>query len=183
MPDIVTDRLHLRPISAADFEAHARITADAEVMQYINDGPLSRVQAWWNIARYVGHWQLRGFGMWAVVERSSREVIGHIGFLNPEGGHGFELGWALARSAWGQGYALEGTRAAVAYGFETLHERHISCVIRAENHRSVRIAERLGAQLEREITEGNTQLLIYGIARETFTGQPQSQAIEQSESR
>ena len=166
MSVLQTDRLLLRPISIADFEAHARITADPEVMRFIHDGPLSRVAAWWNVARYVGHWHLRGYGMWSVVERLSGQVIGHLGFLKPEGGYGFELGWALARSAWGHGYALEGARAAVAYGFSALDERHIICVIHAENRRSIRIAERLGAGLERQVSEGDRLLLIYGIHRE-----------------
>jgi RimJ/RimL family protein N-acetyltransferase len=161
--DILTERLRLRPISAADFEAHARITSDPDVMRYIHDGPLSRAEAWWNMARYIGHWQFRGYGMFAVVERSSSGVIGHLGFLNPEGGRGFELGWALARTSWGKGYALEGTRAAVAHAFSVLGQEHITCVIRAENIPSIRIAERLGARLESEVAENGRRLMIYGI--------------------
>ena len=165
MSELLTDRLHLRAFSLADFEAHAQITADPEVMRYIHAGPLTRVEAWWNLARYVGHWQLRGYGMWAAVERSSGDVIGHIGFLNPEGRRGFELGWALARSAWGKGYAREGTRAAVIHAFCVLNQPHITCVIRAENLRSIRLAEQLGAILEHEVEEAGNRLLIYGIAR------------------
>jgi RimJ/RimL family protein N-acetyltransferase len=163
--DVLTDRLHLRRISLADFEAHAQITSDPEVMRYIHAGPLSRAEAWWNIARYMGHWQLRGYGMWAVVERPSGQVIGHMGFLNPEGGRGFELGWALAQKAWGKGYALEGTRAAVAHAFSMLDQSHVTCVIRAENLRSIRVAERLGATLKEQIDETGKRLLIYGIVR------------------
>lgn len=160
---LTTDRLLLRPITADDFEAHARITADPEVMRYIHDGSLTRSQAWWNIARYVGHWQLRGYGMRAVVEQSSGQVIGHMGFLNPESGRGFELGWALASDAWGKGYALEGTRALVAHAFNDLRQPRITCVIHADNLRSIKIAERLGAKLESEVSESAKKLLIYTI--------------------
>jgi RimJ/RimL family protein N-acetyltransferase len=163
--ELLTDRLQLRTFRADDFEAHAEITADPEVMRFIRDGPLSRVEAWWQIARYVGHWQLRGYGMWAVVERSTSRVIGHLGFLNPEGGLGFELGWALARHAWGRGYALEGTRAAVHHAFTALERDHIACVIRPENARSIRLAERLGATLEGETEESGRRLVVYGIRR------------------
>ncbi|MEP6995339.1 MAG: GNAT family N-acetyltransferase, partial [Acidobacteriota bacterium] len=114
--------------------------------------------------RYVGHWQLRGYGMWAVVERESTRVIGHMGFLNPEGGRGLELGWALEQSVWGRGYALEGARAAVEYGFSTMHAELIRCVIRGENVRSIRLAERLGARLESEFAEANGRYLVYGLA-------------------
>lgn len=165
VPDITTERLYLRPISEADFEGHAHITSQAEVMRYISGAPLTRAEAWWNIARYMGHWYMRGYGMFAVVERASGELIGHMGFLNPEDGRGFELGWALRSSSWGRGYALEGTQALVEHAFSVLQQPHIACFIRPENVRSIRVAEQLGARLEREITEVNKQLLVYGIVR------------------
>lgn len=165
MTELLTDRLLLRVFRLEDFEEHARICADPEVMRYIRAGPLSRSDAWWQIARYVGHWQLRGYGMWAVVRRSTNRLIGHLGFLDPDGGEGFELGWALARDAWGNGYAFEGTNAAVHHAFTALKRDHIICVIRPENVRSIRLAERLGATLEREITEAEKRLLVYGLAK------------------
>lgn len=164
MTELSTERLLLRVFRLDDFEAHAAICADPAVMRYIRAGPLSRVDAWWQLARYVGHWQLRGYGMWAVVERSTGRLIGHLGFLDPEGGEGFELGWALAREAWGKGFALEGTRAAVRHAFTELRRDHISCVIRPENLRSIRLAERLGATLEHETEEAGRRLLVYGLS-------------------
>ena len=152
----------VRFLRADDFEAHAAICSDADVMRYIRAGALTRVDAWWQMARYMGHWQLRGYGLWAVIERATGRLIGHIGFLNPEGGRGFELGWALARDSWGKGYAFEGVQAAVHYAFTELHRDHILCIIRPDNTRSVRLAERLGARLEREETESGA-LLVYRI--------------------
>lgn len=128
--ELATERLQLRMFRPEDFAVHAEICADPEVMRYIRAGPIPPEEAWWQIARYLGHWLLRGYGMWAVVEKATDELIGHIGFLNPEGGHGFELGWALARRAWGRGYALEGTRAAVRHAFTALDRDHILCLIR-----------------------------------------------------
>jgi RimJ/RimL family protein N-acetyltransferase len=164
--EIFTERLHLRPFRPGDFEAHAAICADPEVMRFIRAGALSRSDAWWQLARYMGHWQLRGFGLWAVVERATERLVGHLGFLEPEGGLGFEMGWALARDVWGKGYALEGTAAALAHAFTAMGRDHVSCVIRPENTRSIRLAERLGGQLEREVEEGGRRLLVYGIARD-----------------
>jgi RimJ/RimL family protein N-acetyltransferase len=165
LTELHTERLHLRPFRPDDFEAHAEICADPEVMQYIRAGALPRVDAWWQMARYMGHWQIRGYGLWAVVEKATGLLVGHLGFLNPEGGHGFEMGWALARHAWGRGYALEGTRAAVGHAFAVLDRDHIACVIRPENIRSIRLAERLGGTLEREIEESGARLLVFGIVR------------------
>ena len=164
---INTERLALRPITADDFESHARIVGDAGVMHYIYDEPLTRVQAWWNIARYVGHWQIRGYGMYVALEQSSGDVVGHMGFLNAEGGRGFELGWILARSAWGKGYASEGARALVDHAFSALDQTGIVCVINAGNARSIAVAERLGARLASEETEGGKKLRVYSIVRQT----------------
>lgn len=165
MTELLTERLQLRPFRPDDFEGHAEICADAEVMRFIRAGALSRSDSWWQLARYLGHWELRGFGLWAVVERSSGRLVGHLGFLEPEGGHGFEMGWALARAVWGRGYALEGTRAALSHAFTAMDRAHVACLIRPENARSIRLAERLGGTLEREIEEAGTRLLVYGIAR------------------
>ena len=157
--ELLTERLHLRPFRADDFEAHAEICADPEVMQFIRAGALSRSDAWWQLARYVGHWQLRGFGLWAVVERATGRLVGHLGFLEPEGGHGFEMGWALAREAWGKGLALE-------HAFTSMGRDGVACVIRPENARSIRLAERLGGRLESEFEEGGRRLLLYRITRD-----------------
>ena len=165
MTELTTERLWLRPLAPDDFEAHAEICADPEVMRYIRQGALTRAEAWSQLARYLGHWQLRGFGMWAVVERASGALIGHLGFLEPEGAPGFELGWALARSAWGKGYALEGTRAAVEHGFNTLGRGRILCTIRPENVRSIALAEKLGARLDGELEDAGRRLLVYAIQR------------------
>jgi RimJ/RimL family protein N-acetyltransferase len=164
--EILTERLHLRPFRADDFEAHAAICADSEVMRFIRSGALSRSDSWWQLARYLGHWQLRGFGLFAVVERATGRLVGHLGFLEPEGGLGFEMGWALARDVWGRGYAFEGTAAALAHAFTALGREHVAFVIRPDNARSIRLAERLGGRLEREIEEGGHRLLVYGIARD-----------------
>jgi RimJ/RimL family protein N-acetyltransferase len=172
MTELLTERLHLRPFTGDDFEAHAAIAADPEVMRYIHAGPLTRAEAWWNVARYMGHWQLRGFGIWAAVERATSRVVGHIGFLEPEGGHGFELGWALAREAWGKGFASEGVRAALAHGFGALDRDRVVCVIREENARSIRLAEKLGARRMGELEEKGRRLLLYEIVRSDYAARP-----------
>lgn len=163
--ELVTERLRLRPFRAEDFEAHAVICADPEVMRFIRAGALSRSDAWWQLARYLGHWQLRGYGLWAVVERASERLVGHLGFLEPEGGHGFEMGWALSRDVWGKGYAYEGTRAALDWAFTELDRDRVACLIRPGNARSIRLAERLGGALEDEIEDSGQRLLVYAIAR------------------
>ena len=109
-----TERLRLRPFRESDWDAYAAMCADAEVMRHLGTGAtLSRDETWRAIASMLGHWTLRGYGLWAAAERSSGDLVGHIGFWNPEGWPGFELGWTLRRSFWGRGYATEGARKAL----------------------------------------------------------------------
>ena len=132
----------------SDIDAYAEMCADPEVVRYIGDGqPVSRPLAWRNLAMMVGHWSLRGYGMWAAEERSSGELIGRIGFWQPEGWPGFELGWMLRRSHWSRGYATEGARAALRYGFSELAQPKIISLIHPDNAASIRVARRLGEQL------------------------------------
>src|SRR5882762_1763330 len=98
MITLETERLTLRMFREDDSEAYAKICADPEVMRYLADGkPMTMLEAWRHMAFLVGHWQLLGYGHFAVEEKSSRRLAGRIGFLNPRGWPGFELGWILAR--------------------------------------------------------------------------------------
>jgi RimJ/RimL family protein N-acetyltransferase len=114
VPQLNTERLLLRGFEASDLDAYAAMMADPEVTRYLGDPhPLSRADAWRQLAMFAGHWVLRGFGVWAVEERATGTFIGRIGCWEPEGWPGFELAYTLARPAWGRGYAREGGAAAV----------------------------------------------------------------------
>ena len=108
--ELETERLKLRMWRESDLDDYAELTADPLVMRYLQPGkpPFTRADAWRSMAFFMGHWQMRGYGHWAVEEKASGRMIGRIGFLNPEGWPGFEIGWTLARQAWGKGYATEG---------------------------------------------------------------------------
>src|SRR5215475_10995287 len=167
MMTLQTDRLALRMLHESDLDAYAEMCADAEAMRYIGDGqPLARPMAWRNLAMMLGHWSLRGYGLWAVEERASGVLVGRIGFWNPEGWPGFELGWTLRRSFWGRGYATEAARAALEFAFTRLGQAQVISLIHPENAASIRVAQRLG---ERPV--GSTEVLgkpalVYRITRE-----------------
>ena len=114
------------------------------------------------------HWQLRGFGLWAVEELATGAMIGRIGFFQPEGWPGFELGWMLARACWGRGLATEGARAALEFAFAELRRPHVISLIRPENRSSIRVAERLGEQHEGRSEVLGVEALVYGISRESW---------------
>ena len=146
IPQVRTDRLLLRAFRLEDFDAYAQMMADPRVTQYLGDGqPLSRVDAWRQMAMILGHWTLRGFGLWAVEERATGTLIGRIGCYQPEGWPAFEIGYALAPAAWGNGYAREGVRASLHYARETLRRDEITSIIRPANAASIRVAEACGA--------------------------------------
>jgi RimJ/RimL family protein N-acetyltransferase len=161
-----TERLRLRMFCQDDLDAYATICADPEVMRYLGEGKaLTRSEAWRQMAMILGHWSLRGFGLWAVEERASGALVGRIGFFQPEGWPGFELGWMLRRESWGKGYATEGTRRALAHAFTEMGRDHLISLIRPANQASIRVAERLGETLEGRTDLFGHDVLVYGIAR------------------
>jgi RimJ/RimL family protein N-acetyltransferase len=167
MTTLQTERLNLWPFREADLDAYARLCADPEVVRYVGS-PFSRAEAWLHMATMLGHWQLRGYGMWAVEERARGVLIGRIGFYEPEGWPGLELGWMLARDQWGRGLATEGARAALAFAFATLRKPQVISLIRPENRASIRVAEKLGERLRGRSPALGVETLVYGIGRQEW---------------
>ena len=166
-PRLETDRLVLRPFVSADFEPFAAMCADVEIMRYINDGrPLTRGQAWRAMAMFAGHWALRGYGQWALVEKATGAFIGRAGLWNPEGWPGLEVGWFLDRARWGHGFATEAGLVALDWAFRELDTEHVISVIHPTNAASIRVAERLGERFERAmVLEGGIEVVVYGRRR------------------
>lgn len=155
IPVLETTRLALRGYRQEDFSAYFEMLGDAEVVRYVGAGrPLSVEQAWQNMAYLMGHWWLRGFGLWAVEEKVSGHMIGRVGLYQPEGWPGMELGWMIARSHWRQGYAFEAAEAALAFQRSHYPDIPLISLIHRENEVSTRLAKKLGAvfTLEREIS-------------------------------
>lgn len=168
VPSVDTERLRLRPWRDDDLDAYAAISADPQVMRHLgHGGALSRPDAWRQMAMFTGHWQLKGFGTWAVEEKDTGHFVGRIGLHEPEGWPGVEVGWTLAREVWGRGYASEGGRAALQYAWDVLRARHVISLIIPENTASIRVAERLGETFEREWVINEIPVHIYGVDRPT----------------
>lgn len=162
-PILLTARLRLRMLQASDFEEYAAMHADPEVTRFTARAPLSRSQAWDHMARFIGHWHIRGFGLWAVEDLASGRLAGRVGFHQPEGWPGFELAWTIGREFWGRGYATEAAARALQFGFNELGRDHIISLIDPENTASIRVAERLGETLEGEAVVNGYKLRVYGI--------------------
>lgn len=165
MITLETDRLLLRAWGNQDFDSYAEMCADPDIMRYLGGKTLNRMEAWRHMAFLVGHWELLGYGHWAVEEKSSGKFAGRLGFLNPDGWPGFEIGWTLGRAFQGKGYATEGAKRALQYAFEDLNKDHVISLIHPDNKASIRVAERLGEKLEGETELLGHDVLIYGIDR------------------
>lgn len=163
-----TDRLLLRFLRESDYEQYKRICQDPEVMRFLGGKTLTDLEAWRHMASVLGHWQLRGYGIWAVEEKSTGRLVGRIGLIYPTGWPGFELGWTLARDSWGKGYATEGARRALEYAFTELNRNHVISLIDPENVNSIKVAERLGEKIEGETELMGKQVMIYGIGRDEW---------------
>lgn len=164
IPQLESERLLLRGLEPGDLDAYAAMYADPDVMHHLEGGrPLDRAAAWRSIAVHLGHWQLRGFGQWALIERTSGAFVGRAGLWQPEGWPGLEVGWTLAREHWGRGFATEAARAALQHAFETLAATRVISLIASDNQRSIRVAERIGERFERAVVVLGREARLYAI--------------------
>jgi len=174
MVTLEMDRLILRMFRESDWEAFAELCGDPMVMRFLADRqPLPRHMAWRRLAMMAGHWTLRGYGMWAAEERATGQFVGHIGFWNPEGWPGFELGWTLRRGFWGRGYATEGARACLKWAFTKLDQPQVISLIDPANSASIRVAQRLGESVAGTVEVMGYSVLVYRITREEWENQEQ----------
>lgn len=145
-PTLCTDRLILRAWRAEDFEPFATMMAHPDVALFLTADrrPLDRAAAWRAMALFVGHWAMRGYGLFAVEERATGAFVGRVGPWRPDGWPDFEIGWSLARPYWGRGYATEAARAAGVWAFETFALQRVVSLIHVDNIASQNVAMRLG---------------------------------------
>jgi len=149
IPTLETERLSLRGYTVDDFTDCAALWADPQVVKYIGGQPSTEEQAWARLLRYVGHWELLGFGFWAIFERTTGAYLGEIGAadfrrdITPPIGN-LETGWVLARAAHGKGYATEALRAVLAWLDAKFPGRPTVCVIEPGNTPSLGVAKKCG---------------------------------------
>jgi RimJ/RimL family protein N-acetyltransferase len=149
-PTVETERLILRPFVEGDVDAYAEMLQTPEVRASLHlPDDVGREQAWSGIASWLGQWELRGTGQWAVVERSTGDFVGRAGMHWPERADwpGIEIGWAFNPRAWGKGYATEAGATSVDYAFAHHDVDALYSVILPENERSQAVARRLGFEL------------------------------------
>ena len=143
IPTLDTDRLILRAPTGDDAGPYADFYS-SDHSSYVG-GPLSEELAWRELAKEAGHWILRGYGRWSVVERSTGTWVGMTGLWFPKGWPEPEIGWVLAPAATGKGYATEAATAARTYAYETLGWTTVISLVATDNAPSAAVATRMGA--------------------------------------
>jgi ribosomal-protein-alanine N-acetyltransferase len=150
----ITERLILRHFHILDAEPMFQVFGDPEVMHF-SDGVQTKewVHNWLRtcLERYYQTW---GFGPYAVVKQGNQDVIGYCGlfyFPDVNGQPEVEIGYRLARSAWGRGYATEAARAVRGYAFHTLGLKRLIAMIDPSNVASIRVAEKIGMHYENDV--------------------------------
>lgn len=147
MTELTTDRLLLRNWRDSDREPFAALNADPAVMEHF-PAPQTREQSDALIDRSIPMIDERGWGLWAMEVRDTGEFIGFTGLSVPSfEAHflpGIEIGWRLAKGAWGNGYATEAARAALAHGFGPGGLDEIVSFTAIPNVPSQRVMQRIG---------------------------------------
>jgi RimJ/RimL family protein N-acetyltransferase len=169
-PRIETERLILRPSTSADLEAWARLFADAEVVRYIPKSDLTpRERAERSIASYARMWQLDGTGAWVLTRKGENEMLGYSWVAYRADTDEYELGYGIARSAWGQGLVTEAARATVRFALDHASMERIMAVVVPENAASARVLAHLGFVYEKEAVYYDLAVAYYALRRDHFT--------------
>ncbi|GIH89849.1 GNAT family N-acetyltransferase [Planobispora siamensis] len=176
-----TDRMVLRRFTEADEDHLVELDGDPEVMRFINGGrPTPREEIRDDVLpAFLGYYErFEGYGFWAAVERSTGQFLGWFHFRPQKGDPPDqpELGYRLRRSAWGRGYATEGSRALIRKGFTELGVRRVVASTMTVNTGSRRVMEKSGLRLVRtfhqewpEIIEGSEHGDVeYALDRESW---------------
>lgn len=146
-PELRTPRLVLRGWRTSDREPFAALNADPAVVEFLG-GALTRDRSEAMVDRIESSWAMKGYGLWAVQVVGGPDFIGCVGLWDATFEAPFtpavEVGWRLARSAWGQGYASEAARAALGHGYGTLRLPEVVSFTAALNVRSRAVMERIG---------------------------------------
>ena len=144
---LTTDRLHLREWSPGDAEAFAAINADPRVMEFF-PAALDRAQSDALVERFRAEIATHGYGRYAVADRATGRLLGFAGLGHPDFSAPFlpavEIGWRLARDAWGQGIATEAARAIRDHAFDALGMDALVSFTAEWNIRSRRVMEKIG---------------------------------------
>ncbi|WP_022939885.1 GNAT family N-acetyltransferase [Psychromonas hadalis] len=163
---ITTARLTLRPVILSDFQATHQLLSDPEVMRFSLHGPYSKQKTTDFIKHCIQQTANNLPSLLAVISRETGLLIGYCGFYKQtiKGIQEMELGYRLAKEHWGKGLASEAALAVKEYAFNEMGLTRLISIIDKDNRGSVRVAEKIGFKLEKEMLyNGKIHVGIYTI--------------------
>ncbi|EEE38981.1 acetyltransferase, gnat family [Rhodobacteraceae bacterium KLH11] len=151
IPTVETERLILRAPHLDDLPVMAAFFTTKR--SHMVGGPKDALESWSSLANRLGHWALKGFGLWHLTKKDNGTFVGWAGMIDAPGWAEPELGWTLMEEAEGKGLGFEAAKAARAYAARYQGLNRVISYIAHANERSRVLAERLGATLEQENAE------------------------------
>ena len=166
LPD-ATRRLSYRPVASDDVEAMHAIWSDPEVVRYLPSEPDAAIdETAERVDRHRQRFEQTGFGLCAVVERESGDVVGVCGLFPVEWvGPDVEIAYHFARRVWGRGYATEAAGAWVEQAFGRLGSSRLVALANPANRASTRVMEKLGMSDPCEVERYGETLVQYSVDR------------------
>jgi RimJ/RimL family protein N-acetyltransferase len=187
---VETERLILRRWLAADAPAMEAIWSDPQVWDALQPHRAFDPHQWRAmLERHVRHWDVHGFGLWAVTTSEDPQPMGWIGASHPtfvpELAEEVEIGWTLRPALWGRGLATEGAAAAIEAAFAELPKDRVISLIHPQNERSMAVANRLGMSRAGEATPPDLgePLIVYALSRSSASSSSNRGASAHSTSR
>lgn len=169
-PTLETPRLVLRAHVPSDLDELIACWADPDVYRFLAGRPFTREECWARLLRYVGHWTVNGWGMFAVLDRPSGRYIGDVGFANFERGIAGidgspEAGWLIAGAVQGKGLASEALAAATTWLDAHLDPPRTVCMIDLGNVASHKVAAKAGYRESGRAIHGENPVMLYTRTR------------------
>ena len=158
IPVLETERLILRGLRIDDLDGFFAIYADAVHARFISR-VIDRAKAFEKMCSLMGHWALRGYGRFAVEEKSTGNFIGHVGASHLEDAREPELNYSFTPQVEGRGFATEACCAALRFLYEACGWQTAISEINAQNDKSCALAQRMGAAKESERDAGEFGIL------------------------
>jgi RimJ/RimL family protein N-acetyltransferase len=159
-PELETERLRLRHWRESDVDPFLAFYRDPQSAAVYGDD-VKRSDVWRRIALHIGHWQMRGFGAWALEDKKTGKFAGHGGLWFPVGWDDVEIGYGIAAEFRGQGYAGEAASRVRDYGYREIRLARLVSYISPSNTASIKVAEKFGAVPDGEFLMHGKPHIVY----------------------
>ena len=159
------DDFTMRPLQVSDLDALAEIWSNPEVTRFLPSRgiPISRENTEKSLKSFLKHWQQRGYGIWAIIENCSSQMIGYCGLRYLDELDEVEILYGLAKTYWQRGITTKAAKAAISYGFNVANLDKIMAMALPENLASRRVMEKAGLHYQKPIHIFNLDVLYYSV--------------------